>query len=89
MTAVQNPTRHLELAVLALIAIGCDAAEKSATSPNTPVARAPLSAARGRAPVSVRSEKIPGGGGLGISIYDAGSPGARPIVFMHGFTQNF
>lgn len=24
-----------------------------------------------------------------LSVYEAGSPGARPIVFIHGFSQNF
>ena len=89
MTAVQIPTTQIELAVLALIAIGCDAPEMSTTSPNAPVTPPPLSVSRGRDAVPVRSEKIPGGGGLGISSYDAGSPGARPIVFIHGFSQNF
>jgi pimeloyl-ACP methyl ester carboxylesterase len=37
----------------------------------------------------VRSQKIVGAGGIMLSVYEAGTPGARPIVFIHGFSQNF
>jgi pimeloyl-ACP methyl ester carboxylesterase len=38
--------------------------------------------------MAAHSDKIVGGGGVNLSIYEAGESGGRPIVFIHGFTQN-
>jgi pimeloyl-ACP methyl ester carboxylesterase len=39
--------------------------------------------------VPVRTEKVIGGGGLSLTIYEAGRAGTSSIVLIHGFTQNF
>ena len=89
MTASYSPTRPLHLIVRAVVALGCDeATTTSATSPDA--VRAPESMiVPARQTWVDRSEKIVGGGGLSISVHEAGSPGARPVVFIHGFSQNF
>lgn len=33
-------------------------------------------------------ERITGGGGLELAVYEAGNPDGPPILFLHGFTQN-
>lgn len=42
---------------------------------------------RGAAPI--RSEEIVGGGGVSLTLYETGTSGAPPIIFIHGFTQNY
>ena len=88
MTAVRIPTRKLGF-IGAVLLIGCnDETDRSTTAPTaslTPVA----SFAPSRNDPIARSETINGGGGLSLSVYDAGTPGARPILFIHGFSQNY
>ena len=35
------------------------------------------------------AEKIVGGGGLNLAVYEAGKADGRPIVFIHGFSGNY
>jgi non-heme chloroperoxidase len=39
-------------------------------------------------PPAMESEKIVGGGGLNLAVYEAGKADGPPIVFIHGFTGN-
>ena len=38
--------------------------------------------------IDERSELIQGGGGVGLTVYEAGNLNGPPIVFIHGFSQN-
>ncbi len=38
--------------------------------------------------IDERSEVIQGGGGIGLTVYEAGNLNGPPIVFIHGFSQN-
>ena len=76
MTFQPSHTRHRRLLAAPLVALACEAGAAS-TAPDLAPSNVP-----------VRAEKIVGGGGLSLSIYEDGSPGARPVVFIHGFTQN-
>lgn len=68
---------------------GCDGAVAASTASEQPPRSGSYTV--GRAPQSspVQSQKIVGAGGVVLSVYEAGTPGARPIVFIHGFSQNF
>ncbi len=37
---------------------------------------------------AISSERIVGGGGTSLAVYEAGNPDGAPIVFIHGFSQN-
>lgn len=39
--------------------------------------------------LALQSDKIVGGGGLGLAAYEAGMVGGPPIVFIHGFTGSY
>jgi non-heme chloroperoxidase len=39
-------------------------------------------------PRALTSERIVGGGGVGLALYEAGTASGPPIVFIHGFTGN-
>jgi non-heme chloroperoxidase len=80
--------RHLLFIVGAALVVGCDSADSASTAPAATLQVQPVVAPAWKS-VAAKSERIIGGGGLGLTIYEAGSPGARPIVFIHGFTQNF
>jgi pimeloyl-ACP methyl ester carboxylesterase len=69
----RNCSRHL--ALVPLLSLACS---------DAPLAAAPVD----EPPPDVRSEKIAGGGGLSLAVYEAGTPGGPPIVFIHGFTGN-
>jgi len=69
--------------LVSLLALACADVEAT-TSPQQEIA-----VARPEKNTAIRSEKITGGGGLNLTIYDAGSAGAPAIVFIHGFSQNF
>ena len=89
MTAVRILTPYVRLIGAALLVAGCgDEIDRSATAPAAaPNNDAAFASVR---PTSViASEKVWGGGGLGLTVYEAGTPGARPIVFIHGFSQNY
>ena len=89
--AVRHTTsiRHLELAVDALVAMGCDAVDTTSTAHATSTTPTPQTASRSPNDVDLRAERMSGGGGVAISVYDRGAPGTRPIVFIHGFSQSF
>ena len=90
MTVTRITKPHLPFAVVALVLIGCDDANTASTAPAPDAAPRPqLAYASAPKSVVVQSEKITGGGGLSLSIYEAGTPGTPPIVLIHGFTQNF
>jgi non-heme chloroperoxidase len=83
------PFRRRPFAVIAtaVLMTGCDAPATTATA-SEPTQQTEAALGRSRQEVAVQSRKIVAGGGLTLSIYDAGAPGARPIVFIHGFGQN-
>jgi pimeloyl-ACP methyl ester carboxylesterase len=88
MTAVRIPIRTLGLIGVALL-VGCDdEIDQSATAPATAPSHAASLATPREDPVA-RVQTITGGGGLNLSVYDVGTSGARPIVFIHGFSQNY
>jgi non-heme chloroperoxidase len=64
--------------VVSLLLFACDGGAGALSAPEL-----------ARSKVSERTEKIVGGGGLNLAVYEAGRPGAPAIVFIHGFTQNF
>jgi non-heme chloroperoxidase len=64
--------------VVALLLLACDGGVGALSAP-----------ALARSNVLERAEKVVGGGGLNLAVYEAGRPGAPAIVFIHGFTQNF
>jgi pimeloyl-ACP methyl ester carboxylesterase len=68
--------------------IACDGAAIASTA-SEPGRDRNLSIARAPQRSLVQSKKIAGAGGVMLSVYEAGTPGARPIVFIHGFSQNF
>ena len=70
-------SRTVRILLAATCALGCDNAW-AATAPQDPTS----------AVAEGRSEKIVGGDGLTLTVYDAGRSGARPVVFIHGFAQN-
>jgi pimeloyl-ACP methyl ester carboxylesterase len=70
------PYRQTRLVLIPFIALACEAGEAS----TAPELAAPN--------LSVKAEKIVGGGGLQLMLYEDGRPDAPPIVFIHGFTQN-
>jgi pimeloyl-ACP methyl ester carboxylesterase len=88
-----NPTGELSMRyplyfVTAALAAGCDRANSESTAPDiTPQLQTVVAPTRPRA--ATTSEKIIGGGGLSLTIYEDGTAGAPAIVFIHGFTQNF
>lgn len=88
MRAPRIPTRHFRFVTTAVVMLGCDSAVASSTASEPPRARAySIAPAPQRSPV--QSQKIVGAGGVMLSVYEAGTPGARPIVFIHGFSQTF
>jgi pimeloyl-ACP methyl ester carboxylesterase len=68
--------------------MGCDGAVAASTSSEPPRDRA-YSIVPAPQASSVQSRKIVGAGGITLSVYEAGTPGARAIVFIHGFSQSF
>lgn len=67
--------RHDRLLLLTLFSLACSDGELIA---------APV----GLSLQAVPAEKIVGGGGLNLAVYDAGKADGRPIVFIHGFSGN-
>ena len=39
-------------------------------------------------PAALHADKVVGGGGLNVAVYEAGNAAGPPIVFIHGFTGN-
>lgn len=76
MMLVRAHARHARVLVVSLLAFACDGAA-AATAPDQATALA-----------TARSETITGGGGLSLSVHEAGIEGAPAIVLIHGFTQN-
>lgn len=75
MTIVRNPRTHcLSLGLVALLPAACG--ELPATETDPPHR------------TEVTTHEIEGGGGLGLTIYEAGNPAGPPIVFIHAFSQN-
>jgi non-heme chloroperoxidase len=70
-------SRTVRILLAATCALGCD---------NASAAMAPQDLTS--AVAEGRSEKVVGGAGLTLTVYDAGRSGARSVVFIHGFTQN-
>jgi non-heme chloroperoxidase len=66
---------YLKLLLIPLFSLGCGEGQLVAA-----VVEAPRAA--------LESEKVVGGGGLNIAVYEAGKAGAPPILFIHGFTGN-
>ena len=88
MTAPRIRARHIRFITTAVLMLGCDGAA-TASTPSEPTHDRDLSMARAPQRSPVQSRKIVGAGGVMLSVYEAGTPGARPIVFIHGFSQNF
>jgi len=89
MAAAHIPTSKLGFIAVALLVTACnDEIDRSTTAP---AAARELAASfvSPRETRAARSERITGGGGLSLSVYDAGAPGDRPIVLIHGFSQNY
>jgi non-heme chloroperoxidase len=78
MTVPRSKNRYSHFIIAPLVALACEAGATASVAPNVTTED-----------TAERSGKIVGGGGLNISVYDAGSAGAPPIVFIHGFSQNF
>jgi alpha-beta hydrolase superfamily lysophospholipase len=72
------PNQHRRFIVVLLLALACDGGAAALSAPEFAGTQ-----------VAERSEKIVGGGGLSLSVYEAGKAGAPAIVFIHGFSQNF
>ena len=88
MRTLRMQTRHIRFFATALVMIGCDGAVAASTASEPPQGRGySIASAPQRSTVS--SKKIVGAGGVMLSVYEAGTPGARPIVFIHGFSQTF
>ncbi len=68
--------RYLPLLFLPLFSVGCGEGQLVA---------AEVAGQR----LALQSEKVVGGGGLNLAVYEAGKAGAPPIVFIHGFTGNY
>jgi pimeloyl-ACP methyl ester carboxylesterase len=68
--------------------IACDGGAIASTT-SEPRRDRNLSFARAQQRAPVQSQEIAGAGGIMLSVYEAGPSGARPIVFIHGFGQNF
>ena len=78
MTFPRFKNRRSYFVIAPLVVLACEAGAAASTA---------QSVASGERPV--RSGKVIGGGGVGISVYDAGQAGSPPIVFIHGFSQNY
>jgi non-heme chloroperoxidase len=72
------PTRHRRYIVAPLLALACDGVASASTAPDVAATK-----------LVNRTEKVVGGGGLSLTVYESGRPGAPAIVFIHGFSQNF
>jgi non-heme chloroperoxidase len=68
--------RYFRLLLIPLFSLGCSDRELVAAVVGAPRA-------------ALQSEKVIGGGGLNLAVYEAGKPGAPAIVFIHGFTGNY
>jgi non-heme chloroperoxidase len=80
MNLRRGQTRVGFVIIAPLIALACDAVATASTAPEVSFTNV--------VDRWDKSEKIVGGGGLSLSIYEAGPGDARPVVFIHGFTQN-
>src|SRR5262245_12658001 len=78
MAVPQLHKQYRRFIVVSVFLFACDGGARALNAPEL---------ARNRAPE--RAEKIVGGGGLNLAVYEAGKPGAPAIVLIHGFTQNF
>ena len=70
--------QYRRLIVLSLLLFACDGGAGALSAPQL-----------ARSKVPERADKIVGGGGLNLAVYEAGRADAPAIVFIHGFTQNF
>src|SRR5262245_27745658 len=78
MAVPQLHQQYRRFIVVSLLLVACDGAAGALSAPHLSKTKVPE-----------RIEKIVGGGGLNLAVYEAGRPGAPAIVFIHGFTQNF
>lgn len=88
MRAPRMQTRRLCFITTAVVMMGCDGAVAASTASEAPGDRG-SSIRRAPQHSPVQSQKIVGAGDVMLSVYEAGTLGARPIVFIHGFSQNF
>ena len=87
MRAPRIPSRHFRFMTTAVLTIGCGGAGTTSTDSAPHDRGQTMSPAPPHSPV--RSQKIVGAGDIMLSVYEAGTPGRRPIVFIHGFSQTF
>ena len=76
MTRHNVTPQHRPVLIAPLLAVACGADVTAST-------------AHGASSENVveHSDKVVGGGGLSLSIYEARKAGARPVVFIHGFSR--
>ena len=55
----------------------------------TPVSAQELATRTAAQGLVLKAEKIVGGGGLNMAVYEAGNAGGPPIIFIHGFTGSY
>jgi non-heme chloroperoxidase len=86
---------HGHLLTSALFVAACGAGAAAATGPDglhdvrsTDSVQEAVDLRR-HGPAPIRSDEIVGGGDVKLTLYEAGTAGAPPIIFIHGFTQNY
>jgi pimeloyl-ACP methyl ester carboxylesterase len=68
--------RHHHVRLLLLSSLACGEGQLVAAPVGTP-------------PEPLQAEKIEGGGGLNLAVYEGGKKDGPPIVFIHGFSGNY
>lgn len=85
MRAPGTTSRYPGLIMIAVLISSCDAATASTASESTLQRESVVAQSRQH---DATTRTIAGGGGLSLTVYEAGTPGTRPVVFIHGFSQN-